>query len=232
VEGEGAHDLLGDPPILRVRPRYPRDGEALWAALANPAAPNHAAVVAWYRAEQARLAFKKWVYAAAYGFEALALGLDQDRPDLENPALGQRDLAFQGLVETADGSGPPAARPALAALALAQAQLGGYSAVQRLSDFGSSIEAFVFTVEGLPVYVFWYEDGVARLPEDPPAAATITLSVRSPLLTLLTVPTHSGQTGPIVTPVTSVAGRVHLTVTETPAILRGEWVWLYWPWVR
>jgi hypothetical protein len=224
--------LTGDPQVLRVRPRYPRDGEALWAALQHPQAPDHATVAAWYRAEQARLAFKKWVYAAVYGFEALVLGLEQDRPDLENPALGQRDLAFQGLLEPADGSGPPAPRPALTALALAQAQLGGYRTAQRLSGLGPHVQAFVFTVEGLPVYVFWYDDGVARLPADPPVSTTITLPVRSPLLTLFTVPTQREQTGPVVTPVIPVAGRVHLTITETPVILRGEWVSLYWPWLR
>lgn len=224
--------LLGDPQVLRVRPRYPHDGERLWNALRDRADPDHAAVTAWYRAEQARLAFKKWVYAAAYGFDVLVLGLEQDRPDLENPTLGQRDLALQGLVDTADGSGPPSPRPALAALALAQAQLGGYSAVQRLSDLAPHVEAFVFTVEGVPVYVFWYDDGMARLPDDPPAATTITLPVRSPLLTLLTIPTRRGQTGPDVTTVTPINGRVTLTVTETPVILRGEWVSLYWPWIR
>ncbi|MCX7853419.1 MAG: hypothetical protein N2383_11610 [Caldilineales bacterium] len=221
--------LLGDPQDLRVRPRYPRDGEGLWNALRHRTDPNHAAVTAWYRAEQARLAFKKWVYAAAYGFEVLALGLERDRPDLENPALGQRDLAFQGLVETADGSGPPPPRPVVAALALAQAQLGGYSAVQRLADVGPPIEAFVFTVEGLPVYVLWYDDGTARLPDDPPAATTITLPVRSSLLTQLSIPTRRGQTGPDVTTVIPTGGRVTLTITETPVILRGEWVPLYWP---
>ncbi len=224
--------LLGDPQMLRVRPRYPRTGEALWAALQNPQAPDHATVVTWYRAEQARLAFKKWVYAAVYGFDALVLGLEQDRPELQNPTLGQRDLAFQGLLETADGFGPPAARPALRALALAQAQLGGYSAVRRLTDFGPHVQAFVFTVEGLPVYVFWYEDGVARLPTDPPVGTTITLRVRSPQLTLFTVPTRHEQTDPIVTPVIPVAGQVHLTITETPVLLRGEWATLYWPRIR
>ena len=100
----------------------------------------------------------------------LVLGLEQDRPQYENKNLGQRDLAFQGVLDPADGFSAPGQRPAIPSLALAQAQLSGYSHLERLRNLGAGVQAFVFTVEGLPVYALWYDDGIAQGPDDAPAS--------------------------------------------------------------
>ena len=150
--------LVGDPPSLQVNPLFPEQGEALWAALQDAGDSRHEVVELWYRREQARLAVKKWVYAAWSGIDVLVVGLEQDRPAVENPSLGQRDLAFQGLLDSADGVTAPEPRPVIHALSQVQAQLSGYTAVERVNGLGDGIEAFRFTVAGLPVYVLWFDD--------------------------------------------------------------------------
>lgn len=224
--------LLGDPRSLGVNPLFPTRGDELWSTLKDPSDPGHEAVSTWYRREQARLAFKKWVYAAVYGFEALVAGLEQDRPLLENPALEQRDLAFQGLLEEANGFEPPSVRPVAPALALAQAQLGGYSEVQRLEGLDGGVEGFRFLVSNLPVYVLWLDDGVAQGPEDPSPQRQFNLAVQAPQLTVFTIPTEPGQEGPTIDVLPASDGRLALTLSETPVILRGEWGALYLPRVR
>ncbi len=221
--------LVGDPPILRVNPRYPTTGESLWTSLRFSADPQHETVERWYRAEQARLGFKKWVYAAATGFDALVLGLEQDRPVLEQPELGVRDLAFQGLFDPADGSGLPAARPVVAALSLAQSGLGGYSEVQRLTGLGGGVEAFVFTVGGLPVYVLWYENGTVQEPGDEPPVMSVSLPVRASEVTVLTIPTERNQNGPPSSVLTAGDGVVMLELSPTPVLVVGDSTLLFLP---
>jgi hypothetical protein len=220
--------LTGDPQELRVHPLFPTSGEGLWSSLANDADPQHQTVESWYRAEQARLGFKKWVFAAANGFDALALGLEQDRPTLEPANLGQRDLAFQGLLDDA-GNGSPASRPVVMALALAQAQLGGYSGVQALAGLGDGVNAFAFTVERQTVYALWYDDGIAQEPGAPEPSAVVHLPVRAPQLTQLTIPTRRDQSGPQIDILSPVGGVVTLTLTETPVVIRGEWQAVFLP---
>jgi hypothetical protein len=227
--GTSAPALTGDPTSISVNPLFPIRGEGFWSSIQNVFAPQHQQVERWYRAEQAKLAFKKWVYAAWSGFDALVLGLEQDRPQYENRNLGQRDLAFQGMVDPADGFSAPSPRPATYALALAQAQFSGYSRMQRLQDFGAGVQAFEFTVEGLPVYVLWYDDGVAQGPDDAPVSIELRFPVRAPQITSLTAPTERGQTGPIVEVLIPTDGLLTLTLTETPVILRGEWAATYLP---
>lgn len=221
--------LISDPPILRVNPRFPTTGEDLWSSLRHPADPQHENVERWYRAEQARLGFKKWVYAAVTGFDALVLGLEQDRLVLEQPELGLRDLVFQGLVDPADGSGLPAARPVVAALALAQSRLGGYSAVRRLTGLGDGIEAFAFTVQGAPVYVLWYENGSVQGPGDELPVTSVSLPVRASQLTMLTIPTGRGQNGPISAELTAGDGVVTLELSPTPVLVVGDSTLLFLP---
>lgn len=223
--------LTGDPQEIRVHPLFPTTGEELWSSLENAAHPQHQAVESWYRTEQSRLAFKKWVFAAFYGFGALALGLEQDRPTLEPAGLGQRDLAFQGLLDDA-GAGVPASRPAISALALAQAQLGGYTSVQSLAGLGSGVYGFAFTVEEQTVYALWYDDGIAQEPGMAEASASVQLRVRAPQLTMLTIPTRRDQPGPQVELLTPVHGIASLTLTETPVVIRGEWRPVFLPRVK
>jgi hypothetical protein len=172
------------------------------------------------------------VFAAWSGFDVLVLGLEQDRHQYENPTLGQRDLAFQGILDPADGFSSPDPRPVTHALAFAQAQLSGYSQMQRLHGLGVGVEAFEFTVEGLPVYALWYDNGVAQGPDDAPVSITIQLPVRAPQITAMTTPTERGQTGPIIEVLTPTAGLLTLTLTETPIILRGEWVAIFLPQIK
>lgn len=211
--------LTADPQIISVNPLYPADGEALWNALRDPSDPDHGEVTLWYRAEQARLAFKKWVMAAWGGFDALVMGYEQDRPTYERPEYGLRDLAFQGMLAPGEDQ---LTRPVIHALATAQGQLGGYTAMRRLEGFGPGVYAFEFTVEGQPVYAFWYEDGVAQGPHDPPASTILKLATQEPRLLVFTIPTRPGQTSPDVASFTPENGLVTLTLTETPIIVRGR----------
>ncbi len=221
--------LLGDPQMLRVNPRYPVTGEDLWNTLRHPSDPQYGAVESWYRAEQARLAFKKWVYAAANGFDVVVMGLEQDRPGLQQEDLGMRDLAFQGLVDPADGSGPPALRPVAPALALAQSTLGGYNVVQRLTGLGSGVEAFTFTVQGAPVYVLWYDNGAAQGPGEDLPVTSVSLPVRAPEVTMQVVPTERGQEGPVSSVLVAENGAVALELSPTPIVITGDLTFLYLP---
>ncbi|HEY79933.1 MAG TPA: hypothetical protein G4O05_02480 [Caldilineae bacterium] len=211
--------LTADPQHISVNPLYPSEGEGLWNALRDPDDPNHAGVTQWYRAEQARLAFKKWVMAAWSGFDALVMGYEQDRPTYERPEYGLRDLAFQGMLAPGEA---PLTRPVIHALATAQGQLGGYASVQRLLGFGPGVYAFEFMVEGQPVYAFWYDDGAAQGPDDPPASILLSLSTQEPQLLVFTIPTRAGQTSPDVAAYAPHHGVVTLTLTETPIIVRGR----------
>lgn len=221
--------LVGDPKALAVNPLFPIMGETLWASLENGFDSNHTTVETWHRAEQARLSFKKWVVAAWSGFDALVIGLEQDRKQLENLALQQRDLAFQGLLDQADGFDPPGQRPVIPALSLAQAQLGGYSGIEQLSGLGEGVYAFRFLVESLPVYALWYDDGVAQGPNDAPAEIQVQLPVHAPQLTAFTLPTTREQSGPDIEILTPAGGLLPLMLTETPIVLRGEWTAIFLP---
>ncbi len=217
--------LTADPQSLSVNPLFPGSGESLWANLQQ----RDDATEQWYQAEQARLSVKKWVYAAWSGFDALIVGLEQDRPLLENPTLGRRDLAFQGMLDQADGLVAPGQRPVIPALALAQAQLSGYTAIRQLAGLGDGVEAFELLLEGSPVYVLWYDDGIGQGPHDVPVSTTVHLPVRASKFTALTVPTKRGQQGPEIDILYADDGILDMTLTETPVILRGEWAALYWP---
>jgi len=211
--------LTADPQIISVNPLYPANGQALWNALRDPADPDHAGVTLWYRAEQARLAFKKWVMAAWSGFDALVMGYEQDRPTYEREDYGLRDLAFQGMLAPGEDQ---LTRPVIHALATVQGQLGGYASVQRLIGFGPGVYAFQFMVESQPVTAFWYDDGVAQGPNDPPASTLLTLATQEPQLLVFTIPTQPGQTSPDVVSYAPQNGIVTLTLTETPIIVRGR----------
>ncbi len=213
--------LTADPQLISVNPLYPGQGEALWRSLEDASAPDHALTVHWYRAEQARLAFKKWVMAAASGFDAIIMAYEQDRPAYQNPAFGPRDLAFQGMLGE-PGDGPPEKRPVIYALAMAQAQLGSYESAQKLTGFDKNTFVYEFLVEDQPVYALWFDDGVARTPADAPASHIIHLLTPDPQLLMFTTPTRPGQTSPDVNILHPVAGVVTLTLTETPIVIRGH----------
>ena len=227
--GTSAPALTSDPTSLSVNPPFPVRGEGFWSSIQNVFDAQHQKVEGWYRAEQAKLAFKKWIFAAWSGFDVLVLGLEQDRPQYENENLGQRDLAFQGILDPADGFSAPGQRPAIPSLALAQAQLSGYSHLERLQGLGPGVQAFTFTVEGLPVYALWYDDGIAQGPDDAPPSIEIQLPVRAPQLTAMLVPTERRQTGPTIETLFPNDGVLPLTLTETPIILRGEWATIFLP---
>ncbi len=212
--------LTADPQLISVNPLFPGEGEAYWATLKNAASPEHDAVMRWYRAEQARLTFKKWVMAAVSGFDAIVLGYEQDRPIYQNPVFGLRDLTFQGMTEPGDG--PPGQRPAIYALAMAQSQLGDYASVKQMSALKSGAFGFEFTIEGQTAYAMWYDDGVAQGPDDPPASTLIHLYTSDPRLLMFTLPTEMGQVSPDVQILTPQDGLVTLTLTETPIVIRGR----------
>ena len=213
--------LTSDPTVISVNPLFPANGETLWNSLKDVAAPDHDAVLRWYRAEQARLAFKKWVMAAANGFNAVVMGYEQDRPGYQNPSFGLRDLAFQGILGEA-GDGPPEKRPVIYALAMTQGQLGDYREVRRMSGFANGVSVYEFSVEGQSVYALWYDDGVAQGPDDAPVARTLQLRTPDAQLLMFTTPTQPGQTSPEVQTLIPVDGVVTLTLTETPVVIRGR----------
>ncbi len=213
--------LTADPQSISVNALFPTRGETLWNSLRDTAAADHDAVLNWYQAEQARLAFKKWVTAAASGFDAIIMGYEQDRPVYTNATFGLRDLAFQGLLDE-PGDGPPAKRPAIYALAMTQAQLRGYSTVEKMDTFEEDVQAYHFTVEEQPVYALWLDDGQAQGPTDTPASRTIYLRTSETQLPMFIAPTQPGQTSPTVQTLTPTNGIITLTLTETPIIIRGE----------
>ncbi len=212
--------LTGDPQNIAVNPLYPADGLAMWETLRDPTDPEHAGMVLWYRTEQARLAFKKWVMSAWSGFDVVVMGYEQDRPTYERSEYGLRDLAFQGMLSTPGED--PLKRPVIYALATAQGQLGDYTNVRKLFGFRNGVYAFEFIVEGQPVYAFWYDDGVAQKPGDAPASVTLTLSTNDAQILVFTIPTQPGQTSPDVQQLIPVNGQVTLTLTETPVVVRGH----------
>ncbi len=212
--------LTGDPQNIAVNPLYPADGLAMWETLRDPTDPEHAGMVLWYRAEQARLAFKKWVMSAWSGFDVVVMGYEQDRPTYERSEYGLRDLAFQGMLSTPGED--PLKRPVIYALATAQGQLGDYTNVRKLFGFRNGVYAFEFIVEGQPVYAFWYDDGIAQKPGDTPASVTLTLSTNDAQILVFTIPTQPGQTSPDVQQLIPVNGQVTLTLTETPVVVRGH----------
>ncbi len=213
--------LTADPATISVNPLFPAYGETLWNSLKDVAAPDHDDVVLWYRAEQARLAFKKWVMAAAGGFDAIVMAYEQDRPGYQNSNFGLRDLAFQGMLGEA-GDGPPEKRPAIYALAMAQGQLGGYADVLRMSGFAAGVYVYEFGVEGQTVYALWYDDGVAQGPNDASVSHTVHLRTPDAQLLMFTTPTRPGQTSPEVQTLLPVDGLVTLALTETPVVIRGR----------
>ena len=224
VGATSAPALTADPQLVSVNPLYPLLGEALWESLRDVTAPNHDDVVLWYRAEQARLAFKKWVMAAVSGFDAILMGYEQDRPNYQNPDFGLRDLAFQGMTEPGDGT--PEKRPVIYALAMAQSHLSGYTDIQPIAGLPENVVGYTFTVEGQPVNALWYDDGVAAPPsqnnEIPVSKVLLTFHTPDDQLLLFITPTQPGQTSPTVWQLTPENGVVNLMLDQTPVILRGH----------
>jgi hypothetical protein len=237
-DATSAPALTGDPQALKVHPLYPENGEELFRILDTPEDPQHAEVEAWYRKEQAELAVKKFVVAAELGLGAIMMGLEQDWAWARNPAFGQRDFAYQGLVDTVQPFQVPDPRPAALSLGLLAERLAGYTAVQRLTIAPerpplcpsaplllcspAQAYAYHFTVEGQSVHVLWYDDGVAQLPWEAEPEVTVALPVASPVVTVTHIITQAGQTEPVVGTVEVMEGQIVLTVTETPMLVEEQ----------
>ncbi len=209
--------LTADPQIIAAHPLYPAQGPSLWEALRDPSHPDHELVRTWYQGEQARLAFKKWVVAAASGFDVMVAGYEQDRPLYEHPEYQLRDLAFQGMLNPGES---PLTRPVVHALATAQAHLSGYEAVRQLQGFGPGVWAFEFIVEKEPVYVFWYDDGIAQGPREATPTTSLRLRTDETQVLAFSIPTLPGQTSPSMQLYIPDQGEVTLTLGETPIIIR------------
>ncbi len=307
-DATSAPNLTGDPQALKVHPLYPEHGEELFRILDTPGDPQHAEVEVWYRKEQAELAVKKFVVAAELGMGAIMMGLEQDWAWARNPAFGQRDFAYQGLVEPVQPFQVPDSRPAARSLRMLTDRLTNYTAVERLSlspqepgqpatlqglygqtnrtrwlplplgegwgegvsplskpgpiekwgsaltpslrsgqaltlsqgerertmsalaprrrgdgrSGGGRVYAYRFTVNFQPVYVLWYDDGVAQLPWESEPEVTISLPVNVAQVTLSTLITRWEQTEPPQQILTATGGHVTFRLGETPALIEGD----------
>ncbi len=226
-DATSAPALTGDPRALAVNLLYPADGEELFRLLDTADDPQHGLVEAWYRAEQARLAVKKFGVAAELGLGAMMLGLEQDWWWARVPLLAQRDFAYQGLVEPLQPFQVPGPRPVARSLRLVTDTLGalqrgrapGAGAARRRPN-GVRVHAYRFTVLAGAAYLLWIDDGVAQTPWQTAGevwASVFPLGSSSARITGLI--THRDQTEPPRQTVPTSAGTLILRVGASPLLV-------------
>lgn len=225
-DATSAPALTGDPRALAVNLLYPADGEELFRLLDTADDPQHGLVEAWYRAEQARLAVKKFAVAAELGLGAMMLGLEQDWWWARVPLLAQRDFAYQGLVEPLQPFQVPGPRPVARSLRLVTDTLGAYSAVERLAlaplgggPNGVRVHAYRFTVLAGAAYLLWIDDGVAQNPWQTAGEVDLAVPVGSASARVTGMITHRDQTEPPRQTVPTSAGTLILRVGESPLLV-------------
>lgn len=204
----------GTPVPPYTAEQKPRIEQTL-RALADAKNPQHAAVEAWFRAEQSRGLVKKVVLTMAEGLAGINIGNMEDWGIFALAPTVAGTSAFQGLMEV---KGVPRRavepRPAWHALALVAQKIGAFTEAAPV-DAGKGVYCFRFRVGQRQVHVVWYDDGRRYLPGDAEPAVTVRLRMASGTYAVTPTPTARGAP-PAQKLVTAPEGILSLTVDSTP----------------
>lgn len=116
-------------------------------------------VRSWFDAEQARILVKALVLAMGEGIEGSNWWTWKDVPQLLRSNGAGRSWALCGLIDDDNQS----KRPVFYTYKLLIKKLGAFSSVEKLA-IRPDVNAYKFIVKGNPVYVMWYDSGVAQAP--------------------------------------------------------------------
>jgi len=116
-------------------------------------------VRSWFDAEQARILVKTLVLAMGEGVEGSNWWTWQDVPQLLKSNGTGRSWALCGLIDDDNQT----KRPAFYTYKLLIQKLGGFSSVEKLTIW-PDVNAYKFIIKGNPVYVIWYDSGIAQSP--------------------------------------------------------------------
>jgi hypothetical protein len=216
---------------------------ALLKAVADPTEPEHSVSEAWMEAEIAKELVKKVVVTAGAGLAGINVGnLEDWKTGIATvdeplvPSLGAS--MFMGLMDTtitqkkpggefpfaghlsaqARKAGDP--RPGYYAIRLVQAQIAGFTAVERL-DWDPGVWAYRFERPASEVLVLWYDDGALHLPGEASPSVTVQLAYeRGARLTW--VPTTRGESQPRSERLQAFE-MLSLTLDATPVFVESAW---------
>lgn len=116
-------------------------------------------VRSWFDAEQARILVKALVLAMGEGIEGSNWWTWKDVPQLLRSNGTGRSWALCGLIDDDNQT----RRPVFYTYKLLIQKLGAFSSVEKLA-IRPDVNAYKFIVKGKPVYVMWYDSGVAQSP--------------------------------------------------------------------
>jgi len=116
-------------------------------------------VRSWFDAEQARILVKALVLAMGEGIEGSNWWTWKDVPQLLKSNGTGRSWALCGLIDKDNQS----KRPVFYTYKLLIQKLGGFSSVEKLT-IRQDVNAYKFIIKGNPVYVIWYDSGIAQSP--------------------------------------------------------------------
>ncbi len=170
-------------PLVHFHPELViPNGSEILQAMRNPANPQHAQAIAWYRAEQSRVLVRVFVTRFAAGFEKVFMGMPNDWDKslavltVPNPYIG-----------LADANGNP--WPAFYALKLLVERLDGFAQAEKIpAEPGVELYRFTFADGRSPVWVTWLAEETVRPLGTPLPKQQVRLDIPGPV-TLYTIPT-------------------------------------------
>ena len=140
---------------------YP-NGDELFKILKtglNKPGLSYQEVKGWFDAEQARILVKSLVLAMGEGIEGSNWWTWKDVPQLLKSNGTGRSWALCGLIDDDNRT----KRPVFYTYKLLIQKLGAFSSVEKL-NIRPDVNAYKFIVRGKPVYVAWYDSGIAQSP--------------------------------------------------------------------
>ena len=149
-------------------------------------------VRSWFDAEQARILVKALVLAMGEGVEGSNWWTWKDVPQLLKSNGTGRSWALCGLIDDDNQS----KRPVFYTYKLLIQKIGAFSSVEKLA-IRPDVNAYKFIVKGKPVYVLWYDSGIAQAPHQSKGVSVdLSLIIGKEDLLLTPIITSRSQTVP------------------------------------
>jgi hypothetical protein len=162
-----------------------------------PNDPRYPQAVAWVRAEQAKLAIKKYTCALAYGAEKIMMGLMEDWP-------WYAAFPYNGMTES---DGTP--RPVWYAMQTYISKVLGAGMLIEVATGSPNDKVFRFTTTSGVGYIAWNDS----------MEGSITLPLSKSTAIVWQVPTTAAEGTGKTTPVSTQNGMVTVKINSTPVII-------------
>lgn len=190
--------------LIPLDPYAVKMGQVLFMGTNYPGYPQ---ALAWLRAEQARLAIKKYTYALAFGASRIYMGLMEDWP-------WYTGYPYNGLTES---NGSP--RPVWNAIQSYAQRITGFDSITEVSLGGYTISAVTLPTFDICLYRLTSGDRTIYIGWTEPGNITIQMPFVGTQASIWTVPTTLAEGGGLTTTIPVVSNTLTLKLTTTPIII-------------